>query len=207
MKKAFSLIELSIVIVIVGIIIAGVTQSSKLLNKAALISAQTLTKSSPVAGIENLVLWLEPTLNESFGSNSLPDDSSAVASWHDINPQTSFKNNAQQTVSDNKPLFIDNCINSLPCIRFDGVQDATGDMLISDADIGSAIGNTFFIVLQKIGTYASDEFIFGNTLGYFGIAIDGGGFLIATNGGSCTVCGFFLLLCRKRRSDHYLSRS
>lgn len=48
MKKnsAFSLIELSIVILIVGIIIAGVTQSSSLIRKMRLSSARQLTSTS-----------------------------------------------------------------------------------------------------------------------------------------------------------------
>jgi prepilin-type N-terminal cleavage/methylation domain-containing protein len=92
MKKssAFSLIELSIVILIIGIIIAGVTQSSSLLAKARLQSAQILTKSSPVAGIPGLVAWFEPTLDESFlqGEN---EEGASITQWNDINPQSSSK--------------------------------------------------------------------------------------------------------------------
>lgn len=46
---AFSLIELSIVVLVIGILIAGFIQGSKLVSKAALNSARTLTESSPVA--------------------------------------------------------------------------------------------------------------------------------------------------------------
>jgi prepilin-type N-terminal cleavage/methylation domain-containing protein len=92
MKKssAFSLIELSIVVLIIGIIIAGVTQSSSLLAKAKLQSAQVLTKSSPVAGTPGLVAWFEPTLDESFlqGENQ---EGAAITQWNDINPQSSSK--------------------------------------------------------------------------------------------------------------------
>jgi prepilin-type N-terminal cleavage/methylation domain-containing protein len=92
MKKssAFSLIELSIVILIIGIIIAGVTQSSSLLAKAKLQSAQVATKSSPVAGISGLAAWFEPTLDESFLSSE-SEEGSIVTQWNDINPQSSSK--------------------------------------------------------------------------------------------------------------------
>jgi prepilin-type N-terminal cleavage/methylation domain-containing protein len=90
MKKAFSLIELSIVILIIGVVIAGVTQSSALLQKAKNISAQTLTKNSPVAGIEGLFAWFEPTLPESFLSNET-EEGAVITRWNDINPQSSNK--------------------------------------------------------------------------------------------------------------------
>ncbi len=45
-KTAFSLIELSIVILIVGIIIAGITQSSRLVELYRISSAKTQTQSS-----------------------------------------------------------------------------------------------------------------------------------------------------------------
>lgn len=45
-NKAFSLIELSIVILIIGILVAGVTSSSRLINQMRLTSARTLTQSS-----------------------------------------------------------------------------------------------------------------------------------------------------------------
>jgi prepilin-type N-terminal cleavage/methylation domain-containing protein len=90
MKKAFSLIELSIVLLIIGIIIAGVTQSSSLLKKAKIQSSQTLTKNSPVAGIEGLLMWFEPILDESFLSSEA-EEGQVVTRWNDINPQSSNK--------------------------------------------------------------------------------------------------------------------
>ncbi|MFM7620236.1 MAG: prepilin-type N-terminal cleavage/methylation domain-containing protein [Alphaproteobacteria bacterium] len=64
--KAFSLIELSIVILIIGILVAGVTQSSRLIRQMALSSARALTQSSPVPSIAGLVSWYEPTSEKSF---------------------------------------------------------------------------------------------------------------------------------------------
>jgi hypothetical protein len=90
MKKAFSLIELSIVILTIGIIIAGVTQSSALLQKAKIQSALTLTKNSPVAGIEGLSFWFETTLPESFLSDQT-EEGKVITQWNDINPQNSNK--------------------------------------------------------------------------------------------------------------------
>lgn len=50
-QKAFSLIELSIVILIIGILVAGVTQSSRLVKQIRLASIKSMTLSSPVSSI------------------------------------------------------------------------------------------------------------------------------------------------------------
>jgi prepilin-type N-terminal cleavage/methylation domain-containing protein len=93
-KNAFSLIELSIVVLVIAIIIAGVTQSSTLLGKAKLQSAQTATKNSPVSGTPDLLMWFETTLDESFATpdgTSQTEDGAVVDVWNDINPQSSQK--------------------------------------------------------------------------------------------------------------------
>jgi prepilin-type N-terminal cleavage/methylation domain-containing protein len=55
-SKAFSLIELSIVILIIGILIAGVTQGSRLVRESKITTAVTLTQSAPIASVKDLVL-------------------------------------------------------------------------------------------------------------------------------------------------------
>jgi prepilin-type N-terminal cleavage/methylation domain-containing protein len=93
-KSGFSLIELSIVILIIAVIIAGVTQSSSLLAKAKLQSAQTATLNSPVAGIPDLSLWFETSLDKSFVTTSgasQTEDEAPITQWNDINPQVTEK--------------------------------------------------------------------------------------------------------------------
>ena len=65
--KAFSLIELSIVILIIGILVAGVTQSSRLIREFKLTTAKNLTRNSPVSSIKGLYFWFETTSESSFG--------------------------------------------------------------------------------------------------------------------------------------------
>ena len=62
---AFSLIELSIVVLIIGILIAGVTQGSRLIRQSKIKTAQNQTTNSPVNSITGLNLWLETTLDDS----------------------------------------------------------------------------------------------------------------------------------------------
>jgi prepilin-type N-terminal cleavage/methylation domain-containing protein len=116
--KGFSLIELSIVILIIGILVAGVTQSSRLINMMKIQSARSLTMTSPVSSISNLVLWYEPTLEKSFDSSEAAD-ATEVTTWFDTNPQSSSKNNAI-SVGSARPKYKSNCLNGLPCLSFDG---------------------------------------------------------------------------------------
>ncbi len=121
-KKAFSLIELSIVILIVGIIIAGVTQSSRLVTRFKTSSANSLTDSSPVSGISGLVLWLETTKKESFDSSIDPSSSSnnAAINWYDNNPQSSKVLVTRGGTTNHAVLVENSPINSLPTLRFNG---------------------------------------------------------------------------------------
>jgi len=128
--KAFSLIELSIVILIIGILVVGVTQSSRLLKQVKLATAQNLTRSSPVHH-RNLAFWWESTLDDSF-INSEAVDGSEISQWNDINPATTTKINGckgQKSVSAfnydvspygviKGPIYIADGINNLPTLRF-----------------------------------------------------------------------------------------
>lgn len=142
MKKhgAFSLIELSIVILIIGILIAGVTQSSRLVSAMRLASAQSLTQSSPVSSINDLEIWLETTMDSSFGG-SQPDEG-GIANWHDINPQSTDKYIANQNTIDNQPKYTNNSINNLPAISFEG----NDDMQIPNLNAGS--NTSYFFVIK-----------------------------------------------------------
>jgi prepilin-type N-terminal cleavage/methylation domain-containing protein len=124
MKKhsAFSLIELSIAILIVGIIIAGVMQSSSLIRKMKLSSVRQMTASSPVVGIRDVVLWIDSTSEQSFDTAEQADGST-ISSWYDINPQSPIKNNFTQSTSANKPTYKQTFFNGLPSVYFDGSTD------------------------------------------------------------------------------------
>ncbi|MBM5782065.1 MAG: type II secretion system protein [Pelagibacterales bacterium] len=138
--SVFSLIELSIVILVVGILIAGVTSGSRLVSEFQLQTARTLTNSSSVSGIKDLMLWYETSLESSFDSSERTNQS-AVSTWYDINPQSSYKNNATKTTTASKPLFIEGGFpNNITAVRFDG----TNDRVFFD---GTFLVNTSYTIL------------------------------------------------------------
>lgn len=140
-NKAFSLIELSIVILIIGILVAGVTQSSRLIKKFNLQSAQNITRNSPVPAIPNLVVWYESVLESSF-IDAEQQDQASITTWYDINPLTTNKANAVALGASFQPRYIESSLNGLPGVRFDGADD----YLRSDTIQISGNQVTYFIV-------------------------------------------------------------
>ena len=79
-KSGFSLLEVAIVTVIIGLLIAGVVGSRHIIKKARINSAQAATRSSPINGVKGNRLWLETSLDDlSFGNNLSNGDT--ISSW------------------------------------------------------------------------------------------------------------------------------
>ncbi|GDX36458.1 hypothetical protein LBMAG18_09690 [Alphaproteobacteria bacterium] len=125
-RQAFSLIELSIVILIIGILVAGVTQSSRLVKQIKLYSAQSITRSSDINSIGDMVFWAETTLDKSLvNSQGVFDveDGNPISLWSDINLRSNPKINLAQSNTNNQPTYKSFGINGLPSISFDGNND------------------------------------------------------------------------------------
>ena len=122
-KKAFSLIELSVVLIIISALIVAITKASDLIYDARLASAKTLTANSPIFDISDLILWLEPTLKNSFGVEETGDNQT-ISSWYDSSGNIpNNKMTAAQNTTANKPLYKKQGVNNLPSLYFDGVND------------------------------------------------------------------------------------
>jgi prepilin-type N-terminal cleavage/methylation domain-containing protein len=124
-RKAFSLIELSIVIIVVLVLITGLIKSSSLIYKTKLLSARSRTQNSPVSSINNLVLWMEATTEGAIlntnNSNNV-SDGDYVLSWTDINAQMPFPL-VFTSSSGSYPIYRKDATNGIPAIEFDGVND------------------------------------------------------------------------------------
>ncbi len=138
--KAFSLIELSIVILIIGILVAGVTQSSRLVKRMRLTTAQQITTSSDVNSINDMVMWLEATQDFAFaaGTNASfdfstnayndvdrPNDQDRIGRWNDITRRNATaKKSAIQNSIARQPKYVENGINNLPALYFDSTSSS-----------------------------------------------------------------------------------
>jgi len=153
--SAFSLMELSIVILIVGIIITGIVQSSRLFREFKLINAQNLTKSSPVLGIKGLSLWFDAVsdkvLTNTSGSTNI-SDGDFIKSWVEINPQMSPPLNFKTSTANSYPIYKQDGLNGLPTLSFDGVDDFLE--VTSDQRINNLNSFTIFAVIS-VGSNAN----------------------------------------------------
>jgi prepilin-type N-terminal cleavage/methylation domain-containing protein len=113
--KGFSLVEMSVVILIIGMLIAGISQGVDLYSDFKLKTAQNLTINSRVSRIEDLALWLETTLEKSFQTKMV--NNSAVLQWNNISPFALDNKNALSCTI-NYPTYFENNINGLPAIQF-----------------------------------------------------------------------------------------
>ena len=116
--SAFSLIELSIVILIIGLLVAGVTKGGQLYNKINLVSARSVTKGSAANYMKGLFLWYDATSTEGF--NNEYSDNDAVDHWNNINPQQKQQYNLSQPDNQYKPTYLKDGINGLPALYFNG---------------------------------------------------------------------------------------
>lgn len=161
MKKnsAFSLIELSVVLLIVGILIAGVTQAGIMIKNSRIQSARLLTKESPVNDIDNLVVWYETSLDSSFVAGEAIDNT-IISAWNNNNKQSLGVNNATQATTTSKPKYIANVFNgAIPAIRFDG----TDDFMSYDGTFLAGSNYTIFVVEQRTSNKSNNFFMGGST--------------------------------------------
>ncbi|NBV06437.1 MAG: hypothetical protein EBS06_04280 [Proteobacteria bacterium] len=152
-NTAFSLIEISIVIIIVGLLISVILASSNILDQFKISTARTLTVSSPVNGIKDSVLWLESSLKKSFDASEQKNGANITA-WYDIRESVS-KNNAVQSNSSNYPIYSNTTVH-IHAVKFDGVNSYLN---IANASFLNNTDYTIFIVEQRESNKADNYFV------------------------------------------------
>lgn len=145
-KRAFSLIELSIVLVVIGVLIVGIIGGSAMIRSATINGARSFTAKSVVPTISGLVAWYETSLNSSLQKTEAYDGSQ-ISTWYDISPNSAIsqKNTLTTTASANV-LYLDDGINSVPSINFSG----SGNLTLSSFYQGSLAQSTIFLVIQPV---------------------------------------------------------
>ena len=154
-KQAFSIVELSIVVLILGVMLAGIVNYNNFVLKASLVSARKITKSSTIIKIENLALWLDATAQNSFKSDNLTNtsfltdisDKQTIGWWKDVNLQKVYPARLNFTASNlaNRPKYYVSAINHLPALYFDG-NDFLRIENLSTSNIASENEITIFVV-------------------------------------------------------------
>ncbi|MBU6141002.1 MAG: prepilin-type N-terminal cleavage/methylation domain-containing protein [Proteobacteria bacterium] len=151
-KSAFSLVELSISLLIISIIMAGIAGGIKMVTSARLANARSITATSPVPKIEGLIAWYETSRLQSFQPNESLDDGQITA-WYDVSPGSIV--NKKNTLIRNTPStavrYQLEGINKIPSIYFDG----SGKISIADFYQGTTTQNTIFFVARPYALQAN----------------------------------------------------
>ena len=171
--KAFSLIEISVVILIIGILIAGISTGVDLFYDSRLATAQSLTKNAPVPRIEGLFTWIETTSPESF--SPVPKDGASIGLIKDLSFKMDKANFVQTGVDGLKPIYKQQNLNNLPALYFDG----SNDFLVTEKSYTSSIFSnsqvTIFAVIKYVGGTSTAVFLKHELTNYrIGLEINGG---------------------------------
>lgn len=162
-NKAFSLIELAIVMVVIGVFVAGIYQASSLFYKSKLQSARALSNASDVNSIKNLLFWFDSTREGVFinsnGSTNVQDND-LITTWNSYNVQDNTAISASINSAIYYPKYVERGINDLPSLKFDGVNN----YLIVSASTGNLrnVSFTLFVVgKSNLKTSGTNRYFFG----------------------------------------------
>lgn len=150
---AFSLIELSIVILIIGVLVTAVTSSSALLGRASLTAARKYTADSSVRYSSGLVAWYDPTTELAFGSttSTLADGAqlSTTVLFDDVYT-SSF--DASVATASAAVTYVKSGINGLPAVGFNSTGGVAANGLSTVATfppVASSEATIFVVSIWK----------------------------------------------------------
>jgi prepilin-type N-terminal cleavage/methylation domain-containing protein len=150
-NKAFSFVEMAIVLMIIGIIIAAIMQAGFLINRARLSDAKVEIVASPLRNLKSLELWLETTLIESIDEEQRYDYE-AISKWNSIH-----KKNIKKTISfqdgsnDEEFHYYSTGAGKLPSIKIDS-EGENGTLRLNDAYFLNDVKEFTIIVVDFAGS-------------------------------------------------------
>lgn len=151
-RKAFTLVELGIVVVVIMVLVVGVLKGASLTQTSRVLGARSFTASSVVPKVESLVAWYETSTKDSFKGNQAYDGGQ-IDAWYDISPESIARNsnlsegnkvNKLNRTASSDVTYVEDGINSIPSINFTGSSPIT----LSSLYQGSSSINTVFIVFR-----------------------------------------------------------
>ncbi len=176
--RAFSLLEVSAVIVIIGILVAGVMSASSMLSKFRISSAKALTVSSPIHGIADSAFWLESATEESFPTSET-NDGTQLTNWLDARKSATTK--VTVSLVGNGGAVYSNTINYVHAVRFSG--SSTNYLQIADASFLNSTDYTIFVLEKRTSSTANNYFL-GSTSDGLALGYSADSSVIHTQGAS-----------------------
>lgn len=162
--KAFSLFEMSITLLAISIMVGLIVKGSDLIRKYRLQTARTLTISSDVNNIDDLVLWLDATKKDAaynINNSSNLADGDKIKLWKSFNSQNNKIISFGQNNSSHQPIFALKGLNNLPAIKFNYSNPDTLES--EDYEFSLSPENfTIFTVTKPISKTSSFGAVFSN---------------------------------------------
>ena len=190
-NRAFSLIEISVVIVIVMIMIAGLLQGSRVISSMRITTARNVTNSSAMPWINYIVTWYDVTAGDAF-VESENDDGDKISRWNGAELRYTDRVNLTQTDETKKPTLISNGMYGLPSLKFDGVDDYFMSENLEQSVLSYRSGSVFIVFEPKTTSATAKRTIFYQPVecgrefdvgyGFNGLA---GNFGLASSSGDC----------------------
>jgi hypothetical protein len=172
-RKAYSMIEASFIILIIGILFAGVYQGFNVYNETHLASARTLSQNSIVGRLQNMAFWYETTSENSF-QNGEGYNGKTVSVWLDRNNQQLTKMNAYSAqrsdsakfnyeannITDSSgPTFVSNGINGLPSLNFKNTN-LSSKFLVVDPSLKYGKDDITIFAVARFKNFENNAVIF-----------------------------------------------
>jgi len=179
-KLGFSMIELSISLMIISILIGFSIKGGALISYGKTLAARSSSANSPFISDKDLTLWLNSVSESAFSEPSSTQNVASMTNlaridrWSDSKPSLDAKLNLDQSTSASMPAYRDSAINTLPGVFFDG-GDSLQASSISPIQLFSDSRATIFIVLRY---FSGNSNIFSWSSGNNAVLLSG---LSATN--------------------------
>lgn len=148
-QQAFTLLELTIVLVVIAVMTVGIFKGAGLVNSSKISVARSLTERSPVPKIDGLVVWYETSSLDSL-LKSEASNNSTVTTWYDLSPASVPLRKNTLTAKTGAVKYIKNGINNVPSLQFSSKNDGSvTNLQLSAFAQGSTAQNTVFLVFQQ----------------------------------------------------------
>ncbi len=153
-KTAFSLIEISVVLLVIALMAVAITKGSSLIRTGKVASAQSVTASSKVAQINGIAIWLETTTKDSIQSSERINYS-AISYWQDISSQYNIAEQKNRLIivppDDGKVSYREDGISGLPSLQF----TSSGYLTLADLSNGNSNLGSIFVVAMPTFSLSS----------------------------------------------------
>lgn len=168
-RKAYSMIEMSLLILIMGILFAGAYQGFNIYYETHLSGARTITQNAIISRVGNLAFWYETTFEKDENENGKP-----ILMWLDRNNQQLIKNNAYPSQNNDNtkfnyepnnftnnggPLFVLKGISGLPSLNFKNTSSSSR-FLVIDPNLKFGKDDITIFAVVKFKNFDNNAVIF-----------------------------------------------